>query len=901
MRVRAINNGLAMTSDSLSLSDELDALAEDTNNLSRAANDAGPERCQLELLLQHVLTHTGGDYACVLSLVGGSAYIEQTIMLSAAAERATDGKVRACHDTLAHTRPDPMTLSVMRLRRGICGKPTDIGLPGCLPGSHPPIRLFFMLPVESGQSHTSVMFVANPKGVERLHRDHELMREVEALIATVTHHTTETATPLVDTKNIIDPELGVRNYIQLMTASINAVVITNSKGIITAFNPSAESVFGRASENAIGSSLEQHLPPEFLVPVIKRSLSFENPPNAGDILPIKRRPVAAKVNGGDLLHLTCSAYFSRVDDEVFTTFVFEPESETAHSYASNSSHHQFKTLTNVAPVGIVQLGADWTCDYANEMWCQLSGLTMDETLAEGWVDGIHAEDVVDTLVELRETLSKNKIFSRNIRLQKPTGTICWVTLSATITLSEAGVFDGCMLVLLDVTEAHLASEKLRYTASHDGLTGLANRAAFHELLQNRLKSADTRRQTALLYLDLDGFKVVNDTLGHDCGDELLREVARRLVNSVATVDLCARLGGDEFTIILSSISEKEAICEMAETIVRNFNEPFCVFDNELSLSTSIGIAIADESNVNCDKLIKQADTALYKAKSSGRSRWVVYSREIEREDIQLSLLQARIHRATERKEFSLVYQPQYRIDDGSIVGFEALLRWYPTDIKVPDTQTLVEVLEESGLMNDVGQWVLESACQQYRRWEVSGLLAPGCTMSVNVSPAQLALANFPSRLKVMLQRCNMEATSLTLEITESALIEKNSRCIPAINQVKAMGVRIGLDDFGTGYASLSYLTRLPIDYLKIDKSFVMAMHTDESSRNIVMSVLALARTMNLSVVAEGIENQSTLDALKQGRCDYAQGFMYCKPGSPEALELVLIRDTLRRQEPLELG
>ena len=412
-----------------------------------------------------------------------------------------------------------------------------------------------------------MLFVANPLGVQSMHRDHSLMQEVSELIDTLTNRKNVALPVLSASDSSRDPDLGVRHYVQLMTASINAVIITNSRGVITGLNPAADRLFGWDSNSAVGSSLERVLPPEFVIPVLKRSLTFDAPNDAGDTLPVCRQSVAARKHNDQLAHLTCSAYHTRVGDEVYTTFILEPESESAPLQNNSSSHQQFKALTNVAPVGILQLGADWTCDYANEMWCQLSGLTMDETVGEGWVDGIHAEDVVETLVELRDALSKNRIFSSNIRLQRPTGKVCWVTLSATITLNDAGLFDGCLLVLLDITEAHIASEKLRYSANHDALTGLANRSYFLDQLESLLAASHSRGNTSLLYLDLDGFKAINDSLGHDYGDQLLREVAARMLSLVEQQDLCARLGGDEFTVIVRSVKEPEAVSQLAESIV----------------------------------------------------------------------------------------------------------------------------------------------------------------------------------------------------------------------------------------------------------------------------------------------------------------------------------------------
>lgn len=881
------------------VADEPDSPAENETQV-RAANDSTSERKQYEVLLRQVFEQCDATYAFVLTPAGQGDYDEQFVKLAAVAERGEEGGVRFCYDSLAKNRPDPMILSVMRLRRGVCGRPTDIGLPACLPGAHPTIRYFVMLPIEAGASRTSILFVANPSDIRNLHSDGGLMERLDVLIKKHIRQQLLEAVPEIAPAANRDDGSGARHYVQLMTAAINAVVITDINGTITAFNPAAENLFGCSSSRALGAPFDRYISQKFLMPILRRASTFDSPTSVGEILPVRHQPLTAVVESGNTVHLTCSAYHTRIADNVYTTFVVDHESQSIEVHDAHSGHQQFQALTNVAPVGIVQLGSDWTCTYANQMWCQLSGLTMDETIGEGWVDAIHAEDVVDALVELRESLSNNEIFSRDIRLQRPAGQVSWVTLSATLTTSTTGQLSGCLLVLLDITDAHLASEELRYAATHDVLTGLANRARFLDELQSRIDNIDTREQTSLLYLDLDGFKAINDTLGHDCGDELLREVSARLLSNVPSEDLCARLGGDEFTIIVSSVTNYDDICNLAERIIRSFKQPFQIFDNELTLSTSIGIAISDATILSNDELIKQADIAVYKAKSSGRSRWVVYTQDFKHEDSQRSVLQASVRRAAENQEFTIVYQPQYRIEDESISGFEALLRWQRTDMDVPDTQTTINILEENGLINEVGQWVLESACHQFRSWLDAGLLSDQCTMSVNVAPAQLSLTNFTARVQAILERSDMPAERLILEITESALIEENSSCVHVLDAVKELGVCVSLDDFGTGYASLSYLTRLPIDCLKIDRSFIGAMITDEPSRMIVMSVLALAATLNIDVVAEGIEDQATLDLLRKNNCKYAQGYLLCMPGTVASLEPALVRNSVCMMDIVEL-
>ncbi|MFK7854680.1 MAG: EAL domain-containing protein [Granulosicoccus sp.] len=885
---------------SVLLGRELDALLTSTEGSDHHGN-LGMERLQFEALLIKAVELSKADYAFILSPSGVGAYAEQFVKLNAAVERIKTGEIQPCYDTLTSRLPDPMILSVMRLQRGIKGAPTDIGLPLCLPSCHPPISYFFMIPIKTGVSRTSVLFLANPDLVPSKLSDESLMEQLLDLVQVLSAKLSDRVEETPNTLSSSSSDDGARHYVQLMSASINAVVILDVEGFITAFNPAAEKLFGRGCASALGTNFDRFVSQDFLMPILKRAKTFDTDQTIRDVLPVYEQTVVASTECGNTLHLYVSGYFTRLDDVVYSTFVFSHEVQSLSIQDNSSVHLQFKALTNVAPVGIVQLGVDWTCEYANEMWCHLSGLSMDESMQEGWVDAIHAEDVVDTLVQLRETLSENQMFSRNLRLQRPTGKICWVTLSATVTINEMGHFTGCLLALLDVTEAHLASEKLRYAASHDALTGLANRSSFLDKLQALLNERQTRIKTALLYLDLDGFKTINDTLGHDCGDELLRKVAERLQSAISSHDICARLGGDEFTIIFTSDNKLDVVCNKAERIVRDFNETFDIFGNQLHLSTSIGIAIGDDESLSSDVFIKQADTALYKAKSSGRSRWVVYTREFQHEDIRRSELEARVRKATERQEFTLVYQPQFRIDNQDIVSFEALLRWSPSDIDVPNTQLLVNVLEESGLINDVGQWVLETACLQFKQWEQLGLIAKECTISVNVSPAQLSLANFIPRLERILERCELPPQKLNLEITESALIEKNSSCIWVIEQIKKLGVKLSLDDFGTGYASLSYLTRLPIDHLKIDKSFVMAMESKESSRTIVMSVLAMAETLKIDVVAEGIENSSTLAQLKAAKCQYGQGYLISKPLASTEIEAFLVKRNLNSEEVMAIG
>ncbi|MFK7890144.1 MAG: PAS domain-containing protein, partial [Granulosicoccus sp.] len=371
------------------LAAELDELLAEQQSVG-GNTSTDPERSIFELLLNHALKSCQADYGFVLSPAGRGAYAEQFVKLSAAVERDSDRHLHPCYDTLMNRRPDPMILSVMRLRRGVCGKPTDIGLPICLPGSHPPIRYFLMVPIESGVSRTSVLFIANPDSPlgEDAENHLSLLEELGKVLARSKQ--VLNGPPCNDAPSSAEDN-SARHYVQLMSASLNAVVIVDSSGSITAFNPAAENLFGRESIHALGMRFDRYIPQDFLMPILKLAKNFDSDVTLKDAVPINRRSVTAVCESGNLIHLTTSAYFTRLENKVYTTFVFDNESEAPALSQRGTGHQHYQALTNVAPVGILQLGTDWKCEYANEMWCQLSGLSMDETIGEGWVDGLHAE------------------------------------------------------------------------------------------------------------------------------------------------------------------------------------------------------------------------------------------------------------------------------------------------------------------------------------------------------------------------------------------------------------------------------------------------------------------------------------------------------------------------------
>ena len=437
-----------------------------------------------------------------------------------------------------------------------------------------------------------------------------------------------------------------------------------------------------------------------------------------------------------------------------------------------------------------------------------------------------------------------------------------------------------VIVESDITERRRIEQELRYLANYDTLTNLPNRTLMTERLSRAIVRA--RRQgthLAVLFLDLDQFKDVNDTLGHATGDRILRAAAQRLQEVVATGQTVARIGGDEFTVLLEGIDGPEAAEACARAIIHAFDQPLRVDDRrELTITPSIGISLfPDHAQVPTD-LLKQADTAMYQAKAAGRRTFLTYA---ETMDVDLHLrasLLASLRRVIQRGELEVVYQPQMALGDGRIVGVEALLRWRsPEHGDVPPSQ-FIPLAEESGLIVPIGEWILRESCRTLAAWRAAGV-DDDLVMSVNVSAVQLSRSDLPATVRSALQSNALPTPMLNLELTESVLMANAGHATARLDMFKAMGVAIAIDDFGTGYSSLSYLRRLPVSTLKIDKVFIdgLALDGDTEDNAIATTVIAMAHSLGMQVVAEGVETAEQLEVLQRHRCDRIQGYWLSPP------------------------
>jgi diguanylate cyclase (GGDEF)-like protein len=431
-------------------------------------------------------------------------------------------------------------------------------------------------------------------------------------------------------------------------------------------------------------------------------------------------------------------------------------------------------------------------------------------------------------------------------------------------------------------------EELYFQAHYDPLTGLPNRLYFRDQLDRTLARASRGEERfALLFVDLDYFKRVNDSLGHAAGDVVLREAADRMRRCVRGTDIVARLGGDEFTLLLTDIKSTRDPQIVAEHVIAAMSTPFLIAGHDHFMNASIGIALYPDDGGTADELLRNADTAMYRAKDNGRGQSVYFESRMNADAIARVRLERELHHAIDRNEFVLVYQPQLDLKTDRISGAEALLRWNHPERGLLGPVHFIQLAEETGLIEKLGEWVLREACAQFQRWRGDGIALP--RVGVNVSARQFQQKGFVDILAKIVRDCGMQASSLEVEITESLLLEGSSTVETMLTKLKAIGVQIALDDFGTGYSSLAYLKRFPVDVVKIDRSFVKDLPADEGSAAITAAIIAMAHALHKRVVAEGVATAEQAAFLRRLRCDHIQGYHLSVPLSPSDLAELILR------------
>lgn len=464
----------------------------------------------------------------------------------------------------------------------------------------------------------------------------------------------------------------------------------------------------------------------------------------------------------------------------------------------------------------------------------------------------------------------------------------WTSISAV--RNPDGELTHYVAIFSDISERKDAEARIEYLAHHDALTDLPNRMLLRDRLEHALAHAEREKNiVALLFLDLDHFKVINDSLGHLVGDKLLQAVAQRLVQCVRETDTVSRHGGDEFLILLTDSHDTDAVARTSQKILDQLAQPFDIDGHTLSTSFSIGITLYPADGIDFGTLLKHADTALYHAKQSGRNAYHFFTEAMNATAQERMQLESRLRQAIERNEFTLHYQPQVELGSGRVIGAEALIRWNSPELGQVSPARFIPIAEDSGLILQIGEWVLYEACRQARAWQKEGI--PGLVVAVNVSAVQLRRGNLPDSVANALEQSGLDSSHLELELTESMLLQDVDHVFETVQELSAMGITLSIDDFGTGYSSMSYLKRLAINKLKIDQSFVRDLTSDPEDAAIVRAVIEMARSLKLTTIAEGVETEQQLNLLKNYACDQVQGYHLSRPlPADEFCRLLATRD-----------
>ncbi len=566
------------------------------------------------------------------------------------------------------------------------------------------------------------------------------------------------------------------------------------------------------------------------------------------------------------------------------------------SLALKESEEHFRTaFDHAVGMALVTLDGHWL--QVNESLCLLIGYTQQELYETGFQTITHADDLGGTFVNMHKLIDKEiSTFQLENRYIHKLGHTVWVLLSASLVCSEDGSPRHIIFQVQNISDRKQAEEQIRHAAFHDALTGLPNRT----MLADRLSMAVERAKRtsdyefAVLYLDLDRFKVVNDNLGHAMGDKLLIDLSARLGQCVRHVDTVARLGGDEFAILLDGITNQELAIEIAARIQESVGQPFDLDGQEFFTSASIGISFSAMKYDCPEDILRDADTAMYRAKANGKARHEIFDLGMHTRAVEALRLENDLRQAIEKGDVYPHYQPIVSLQTGAVTGFEALARWQHPERGLISPDDFIPLAEETGLIIPLGTAILKTACRQLHEWQQIFDTEKPLTMSVNLSGKQFAQKDLVEDIRKIIRDAQINPNCIRLEITESVVMGDAVAAIEMLKQLKSIGVQLSIDDFGTGYSSLSYLHRFPFDILKIDRSFVSRMSTDKDSRGIVKTIVALAAELGKDVIAEGVETAEHRTMLNGFSCEHGQGYLFSKPLDPHDAKEFLRENTVSR-------
>lgn len=514
--------------------------------------------------------------------------------------------------------------------------------------------------------------------------------------------------------------------------------------------------------------------------------------------------------------------------------------------------------------------------YVNPAFERITGFPAGEVIGRNARFLVQDDMGQMALEEIRAALRERREGEAVVRCFRKDGSMFWAEISVAPVRDEFGEMTHYVGIINDITERQRYEEQLEYQANYDALTGLANRNLLADRLkQTLIQAGRSGKAAAVLLLDLDRFKIINDTLGHGHGDELLKTMADRLARCMRTADTVARLGGDEFVIVMLDIARAEDVAQVAKKIIHAVSRPLTVAGQEMVVTASIGISLYPKDGEHEENLLKNADVAMYRVKEQGRNNFQFYAEEMNARAMERLTLETGLRAGLERGEFVLHYQPKVNLTSGQVVGAEALLRWLHPELGMISPAEFIPIAEETGVILPLGEWVLRAVCVQAKAWQEAGL--PAITVAGNLSARQFRQENLVAVVRRALDQAGLESRYLELELTESMVMEDPEKASGVLRQLKSIGVKLSLDDFGTGYSSLSYLTRFPIDCLKIDRSFVRDIPINSDDTAIAMTVIAMAHSLKLRVTAEGVETADQLEFLRAQGCGEMQGYYFSRP------------------------
>lgn len=556
------------------------------------------------------------------------------------------------------------------------------------------------------------------------------------------------------------------------------------------------------------------------------------------------------------------------------------------SVALKESEARFRSAFDYAPIGIALVAPAGNWLKVNHALCQILGYTKEEFLAADFHSMLFPEDLGNTLIKIHELVSV-KITSCQMeqRYLHKDGKTVWASWSVSSANDAESDQSNLIFQIQDITDKKAVEEKLQYEATHDILTGLPNRAFFMQKVEIALQKAreNPHHKVSVLFIDLDRFKIVNDSLGHFIGDKLLIGIAELLRDCLRPSDIVARLGGDEFTILVEGNHREKEVINIADRIKEKFAVPFDLNGQEVYSSASIGILHSSANHLTSADLLRDADTAMYQAKRAGKARHEVFDEKMFQAAKETLQLENDLRRAVEHGEISVYYQPIHSLASGRVLGFEALARWNHREFGFVSPDKFIPLAEEIGLIDALGDQIVRIACSQIGSLKNS-VIDNDYTLSVNISCKQFKQANLVKQIEQILDETNFPPEHLKIEITESVFFEHWEKAVTMLNQLCELGIEINIDDFGTGYSNLSYLMQLPISTLKIDRSFIEPIKHAESNIEIVQTIVMLARNMGMNVIAEGVENEAQIEQLMKLNCDRVQGFYFSKPMSFDNLQ-----------------